>query len=255
MGANSSLPGRRRLWKEHPYEAHVPAEQPSPAQEARFPTAHADPRRPVHPVVPPQQRPRPPVGLTCCHANTGCTRGRGCARPSGTAAECGRARSWCTLCRIGPNRRPRWSPGRVWAGPSSGIAANARPATRSPGSGTGCCRVPTWCGRCPARRRMQTSNVTCGRRWAGCERVARTCPTAGTTGHRVDPVVPAVHLPHDWPELQIPPDLLGICGDQSADARAAEGFGLDCGTLGSMPPLATRRYQSTATCGEVALRR
>ena len=45
------------------HEAHLPAEQPATAQEARIPSAHAHPCRPVHSVFSPQQRPLPPNGL------------------------------------------------------------------------------------------------------------------------------------------------------------------------------------------------
>lgn len=46
------------------HEAHLSAEQSSSAQEAWFPPAHAYPRRPFHPVLPPQQGPRSSDGVT-----------------------------------------------------------------------------------------------------------------------------------------------------------------------------------------------
>lgn len=45
-------------------QAYVPAEQPSPSQGARLPPAHADPRRPRHPVEPSPQGPQEPGCLT-----------------------------------------------------------------------------------------------------------------------------------------------------------------------------------------------
>jgi ribonuclease P protein component len=44
-------------------EAHVPAQQPPPRQEARFPPSHGHPSRPQRPSFAPAQGPRPPVGL------------------------------------------------------------------------------------------------------------------------------------------------------------------------------------------------
>lgn len=44
-------------------QAYVPAEQPPPSQGARFPPAHAHPRRPRHPVRAPPQGPQEPRGL------------------------------------------------------------------------------------------------------------------------------------------------------------------------------------------------
>lgn len=45
-------------------QAHVPAQQQASCQDARFPPAYADPRRSLHPVLPPPQGPREPVCLT-----------------------------------------------------------------------------------------------------------------------------------------------------------------------------------------------
>jgi ribonuclease P protein component len=49
---------------ESPSEAHLPAQQPSAAQEARVPPAHAYARRPVDPVFSPPQGPRQTGSLT-----------------------------------------------------------------------------------------------------------------------------------------------------------------------------------------------
>lgn len=46
------------------HETYVPAEQPAPAQEARLPPADAHSGGPFHHLVPPQQRPRSPLGVT-----------------------------------------------------------------------------------------------------------------------------------------------------------------------------------------------
>ena len=45
-------------------QAYVPAEQPSPAQDARLPPADADSRRAQHPVHPPAQGSQPPRRLS-----------------------------------------------------------------------------------------------------------------------------------------------------------------------------------------------
>jgi hypothetical protein len=45
-------------------QAYFPAEQPSSRQDARFPSAHAHPCRPLDPVCSPQQGPQAPRGLT-----------------------------------------------------------------------------------------------------------------------------------------------------------------------------------------------
>src|SRR3954447_23319417 len=50
-------------WSEYVEQAHVPAEQPAPAQDPWFPPAHAHPRRPRDPVQPPPQGPQPPRRL------------------------------------------------------------------------------------------------------------------------------------------------------------------------------------------------
>jgi hypothetical protein len=44
-------------------EAHVPAQQPPPCQEARLPRPHGDPRRPRHHQQPPSQPPRQALRL------------------------------------------------------------------------------------------------------------------------------------------------------------------------------------------------
>lgn len=44
-------------------EAHVPAQQPSPSQEARLPPSHGHPSRSQRPALASAQGPRPPVGL------------------------------------------------------------------------------------------------------------------------------------------------------------------------------------------------
>src|SRR3954447_26743248 len=50
-------------WSEYVEQAHVPAEQPAPAQDPRFSPAHAHPRRPRDPVQPSSQGPQPPRRL------------------------------------------------------------------------------------------------------------------------------------------------------------------------------------------------
>jgi ribonuclease P protein component len=45
-------------------QAYVPAEQPTSPQGARFPPAHAHPRRPLHPLLAPTQGPQEPRRLT-----------------------------------------------------------------------------------------------------------------------------------------------------------------------------------------------
>ncbi|VXC21470.1 hypothetical protein CURTO8I2_70374 [Curtobacterium sp. 8I-2] len=48
---------------EHHEQAHLPAEQPSPRQEARLPPPHADACRPRHPVGASRQGPHRALGL------------------------------------------------------------------------------------------------------------------------------------------------------------------------------------------------
>ena len=64
-------PEEPKQWRVTREQAYVPAEQPSPAQGARFPPAHAHPRRPRHPVRPPSQGPQQPGSLTVATATTG----------------------------------------------------------------------------------------------------------------------------------------------------------------------------------------
>lgn len=61
-------------------QAYVPAEQPSPSQGARFPPAHAHPRRSRHPLGTPPQGPQRAFGLTTDHgrapSRTACFHGQ-----------------------------------------------------------------------------------------------------------------------------------------------------------------------------------
>lgn len=49
--------------EEAPREAHLPAQQPTPCQEARLPSPHGDPCGPQRVAVAPAQGPGSPVGL------------------------------------------------------------------------------------------------------------------------------------------------------------------------------------------------
>ena len=59
-------------------QAHLPAQQPSPRQDARVPPAHADPCGPGHPGRAAPQGPRRALGLspTCCRRVTVCAPAR-----------------------------------------------------------------------------------------------------------------------------------------------------------------------------------
>ena len=56
--SHSSTPGDTRE------QADLPAEQPSPREDARLPPADAHPRRAFHPLHPPQQGPQAPLRLS-----------------------------------------------------------------------------------------------------------------------------------------------------------------------------------------------
>ena len=49
--------------EEDPREAHLPAQQPTPCQEARLPSSHGQRRGPQRPAQPPAQGPQAPVRL------------------------------------------------------------------------------------------------------------------------------------------------------------------------------------------------
>ncbi len=69
-------------------QADLPAEQPPSREDARFPPAHAHPRRPRHPRRSSPQGPRRALGLRpgrCCPPRTGCGGPRTSAPPSGLA--------------------------------------------------------------------------------------------------------------------------------------------------------------------------
>ena len=53
----------RRMVEEDVREAHIPAQRPSPSQEARLPGSHVDPRCACCPQEPSRQGSRPPLGL------------------------------------------------------------------------------------------------------------------------------------------------------------------------------------------------
>jgi len=118
------------------HEAHVPAEQPSSAQEARLPPAHAYPCGPLDSFVASQQGPFPPHGLTCSPVTSVSTPARACGRRSATGSGRAPAASWCILWPIGRTPMPQSSWVRVLARPSSGTGGSAKSDMRWRGCGT-----------------------------------------------------------------------------------------------------------------------
>jgi hypothetical protein len=114
-------------WREAREQAYVPAEQPSSSQGARFPSAHAHPRRPVHPVVAPPQGPQEPGRLTaaaprsaatpCCPRRTDSPTQRRSGGPCAAVVARGPAPSSSTWpCRRSMRRGPRLPRRRLgWA--------------------------------------------------------------------------------------------------------------------------------------------
>ena len=93
--------------QEYRGEAHLPAEQPEAAQEARVPAAHAHPRRSVDPQCPSWQGSQPArrlteIGRSCCPPPCACVRRPSSPTPSRTVPAALPAHWSCTSAGLLP---------------------------------------------------------------------------------------------------------------------------------------------------------